>query len=57
MRNHQKEAISMNAIVGSLISGFGTKAIVAGMALILAHEVYQKVSTALAPVASALGAQ
>jgi hypothetical protein len=57
MRDYQKEAISKERLVGQLISGFGTKAIVAGMALMLAHEVYQKISTALAPVATALGAQ
>jgi hypothetical protein len=56
MQHHGKSNLSWERIAGSLISGFGTKAIAVGMALMLAHEVYTRVSAALSPVATALGA-
>jgi hypothetical protein len=51
-----KTNLSWQRIIGNLIDGFGTKLIVAGIALILAHEVYGFITKSLAPVATAMGA-
>jgi hypothetical protein len=51
-----KTNLSWAQIIGKLIDGFGTKIIVAGIAILVAHEVHAKISAALSPVATALGA-
>lgn len=51
-----KEHFSMNRLIGQLISGFGTKAIGAAVAIWIAVEAYSLISSSLAPIASALGA-
>lgn len=50
-----KTNLSWAQIVGKLIDGFGTKLIVAGIAIYIASEAYSFFTSSLAPVVAALG--
>lgn len=52
-----KEHFSMERLIGQLISGFGTKAIAAAVAIYVAAQVAFTIHDALAPIVAALGAQ
>lgn len=54
-RSRVVETNSFARIIGLLISGFGTKAIAAGLAIWVAMEVYSFFTAALAPITAALG--
>jgi len=50
-----KTNLSWQRIIGSLIDGFATKAIAAGIAIWIAVEAYSFITSSLAPVVAALG--
>lgn len=50
-----KTNLSWQRIIGNLIDGFGTKLIVAGIAIWIAAEAYSFISGSLAPISQALG--
>lgn len=50
-----KTNLSWQRIIGNLIDGFGTKLIVAGIAIWIAAEAYNFFTSSLAPVVAALG--
>lgn len=50
-----KTNLSWQRIIGNLIDGFGTKLIVAGVAIWIAAEAYSFIGESLAPVVTALG--
>lgn len=56
-QDRKNRSADENRLIGMLIDGFGTKALVIAFAVWVAYEAAMFVSSSLAPIVSALGGQ